>query len=249
MTAGLTAGTAADILAIGAVTAHAVMPWVLRLRRSSNGLRRYDRVTMLLALCAAAAAAAGTTPLTSASGETAPMAVTLWPHPLAAALPWGPAVALGAVAAGAALPWVAAQCSGRALRRRAARPGTGRPGRMANAAHLVGCAAAEEVLWRLACPVSLVAVGAPPALAAALSLTGFCLLHPPQTGWRSLPYLAVAALLFTAAGSLGGVMAAVFAHTAHNTVLACFTTAPRKTTSAELPVREVPRLPEPTAWD
>ncbi|MFI9821081.1 type II CAAX prenyl endopeptidase Rce1 family protein [Streptomyces sp. NPDC052013] len=239
MTSRLTPGTAADLLALGAVAAHAAVPWLLRSARSRDRLRHYDRATMLLALCAAAAVASGTAPGTA------------WPVPFTAGPPWHPAMALVAAVAGAALPWTAARCGGRVLRRRAARPGTALGSRIANAAHLAGCAAGEEMLWRLVGPLALTAVGAPPALAAAACLTGFCLLHPPNSGWRSLPYVAVAAGLFTAAAALGGLPAAILAHIAHNTVLACCTSVPRETTGAEAGATagEVPRLPAPNTWD
>ncbi|WP_432077061.1 CPBP family glutamic-type intramembrane protease [Streptomyces wuyuanensis] len=248
MTLRLTTGTAADLLAVGAVATHAAVPWLLRLGRSPNGLRRYDRATMLLALCALAAAVAGTAPPAGPPGQATPTPGTLGSPPLAAGLPWGPAVALAAAVTGAALPWAAARCGGRVLRRHTAGPGTAR-NRAVNAAHLTGCAVGEEVLWRLAGPLTLAAMGAPPVLAVALCLTGFCLLHPPQSGWRSLPYVAVAAVLFTAAAALGGVLAASLAHIAHNTVLVCCTAVPRKEVGSKGSVGEVPRLPAPTAWD
>ncbi|GFE23147.1 CPBP family intramembrane glutamic endopeptidase [Streptomyces libani] len=251
MTAALLPATAGSVLALGALAAHTAVPRLLRHLRSRNRLRRYDRATMLLALCAVLAIGAGPAAFTVPWGAAESPADAAWPVSLMAWPPWEPAILVAAVAAGVALPWAAARCTGRPLRRRHGRPRAGRRERAVEGAHLAGCALGEEILWRMAGPVALTALGIPLPPAIALCLVAFCLLHLPNSGWRSLPYVAVTAMLFTVAAATGGLPAAALAHIAHNGVLAV--AAPvrrdvrRRGTSG--PVEEIPHLPAPGGWD
>ncbi|MGA5559838.1 type II CAAX prenyl endopeptidase Rce1 family protein [Streptomyces platensis] len=251
MTASLLPATVGSTLALGALVAHAAVPWLLRHRRSRHRLRRYDRATMLLALCAALAIGTGPKAVTVPWGEAFPVNAA-WPVPPVAEPLWKPAILVVAAAAGGALPWAAARCTRRPLRRRhGGLPRAGRRERAANSAYLVGCAVGEEILWRMAGPAALTALGAPLPSAIALCLAAFCLLHVPNSGRRSLPYVALTAVLFTTAATAGGLPAAALAHIAHNTVLALAAPVRRdvRRRDTSRPVEEVPHLPAPSGWD
>jgi membrane protease YdiL (CAAX protease family) len=81
---------------------------------------------------------------------------------------------------------------------------------------IVGVATAEEILWRGLAPAAGQAVGWHPAVATTAALCGFLLLHVGHFGFRRLPYLTLAALLFTGCAQAGGLLAAAAAHAAHN---------------------------------
>jgi membrane protease YdiL (CAAX protease family) len=92
----------------------------------------------------------------------------------------------------------------------------------------VGAATAEELLWRVIAPAAGQAVGWHRAAATAAALCGFLLLHVPKFGFRRLPYLMVAGLLFTGCALAGGLLAAATAHMSHNLVIDLSATTARR---------------------
>ncbi|MGH8921154.1 MAG: CPBP family glutamic-type intramembrane protease, partial [Actinomycetes bacterium] len=126
---------------------------------------------------------------------------------------WGPLVAIAAAVVGSALPLAAGRLAGRRSGRRSG------AGPSLPPMWIVGVAAAEELLWRILAPAAWQAVGWHPVVATAAALCGFLLLHLPGFGFRRLPYLAVAGLLFTGCALAGGLLAAAAAHAAHNLVV------------------------------
>ncbi|QDH35185.1 CPBP family intramembrane glutamic endopeptidase [Porphyrobacter sp. YT40] len=71
---------------------------------------------------------------------------------------------------------------------------------------------AEEVIFRAVAIGALVAAGVPLAIAVAISLAVFVVLHRSSWGAVHLIFVAVAGALMTAAFVLGGVWAAILAH-------------------------------------
>lgn len=138
---------------------------------------------------------------------------------------WDPLVAVAAAGAGSALPLVARLLTGhRRSRRDPMLPAVSWTALL----WIVGVATAEELLWRVLAPGAGQAVGWRPAVALAAALCGFLLLHIPKFGFRRLPYLAVAGLLFTGCVLAGGLLAAAAAHVAHNLVIELGATAARR---------------------
>lgn len=105
------------------------------------------------------------------------------------------------------------------------------------------CAAAEEVLWRLAAFGTMVQAGLPVLLAGALSVAGFAVLHVPRNGWRVLSYQLLFGALLTLLAVSGGVLAAALCHGVHNIVVAATTRRRRE----HVPAGSV-RLPPSQAW-
>jgi Type II CAAX prenyl endopeptidase Rce1-like len=136
---------------------------------------------------------------------------------------WDPLVAVAAATAGAVLPLAAALLTGyRGVRRN--RHGS----LLSTVSWIVGVATAEEILWRILAPAAGQAAGWPPTVAIAAALSGFLLLHIPNFGFRRLPYLATAGLLFTGCALAGGLLAAAAAHAVHNLVIELATTTARQ---------------------
>jgi membrane protease YdiL (CAAX protease family) len=127
---------------------------------------------------------------------------------------WDPLMAMAAVVAGSAFPLVVILLTGR----RPVRRSSHKPPPPA-VLWIVGAATAEELLWRVLAPAAGQAVGWHPVVAMAAALCGFLLLHVPKFGFRRLPYLAGAGLLFTGCALVGGLLAAAAAHASHNLVI------------------------------
>jgi Type II CAAX prenyl endopeptidase Rce1-like len=177
------------------VELHLAVPSVVWRFRRFSADRVYGRLTMLLAALAAVLALVAGLPTGLVVGR------------------WDPLVAVAATVAGSALPLAAWWLTGR----RGSWPNS--PGALLPAMWIVGIATAEELLWRVLAPAAGQAVGWHPAVATAAALCGFLLLHVPGFGFRRLPYLAVAGLLFTGCALAGGLLAAAAAHAAHNLVI------------------------------
>jgi hypothetical protein len=172
------------------------------------GLARIDRVycclTVLVAALAAVTAGAARLPTGLVVGR------------------WDPLVAVLAIVAGSALPLVGMLLTGhRPVPHSSHRPPL-------PAVLWIVNAAAEELLWRVLAPAAGQAVGWHPAVATAAALCGFLLLHVPKFGFRRLPYLTVAGLLFTGCALAGGLLAAATAHMSHNLVIDLGATAARR---------------------
>lgn len=189
----MTVPAAAAVLVL--VELRLVVPSVLWRFRRSSVARVYGRLTILVAALAALSALATGLPIGLVVGR------------------WDPLVAVAAIVAGSVLPLAAGWLTGR----RAVWPGS--PGSLLPSVWIVGIATAEEVLWRVLAPAAGQAVGWHPAVATTAALCGFLLLHVGYCGFRRLPYLTVAGLLFTGCALAGGLLAAAAAHAAHNLVI------------------------------
>ncbi len=178
------------------------------------GLGRIDRVygylTLLVAVLAAGTAVVVGLPTGMVVGR------------------WDPLVAVLAAGAGLALPLVATLLNAHRPVRRSPRSPLLPASSWVALLWIVGVATAEELLWRVLAPAAGQAVGWHPAVADAAALVGFLLLHIPKFGFRRLPYLAVAGLLFTGCVLAGGLLAAAAAHVAHNLVIELSATAARR---------------------
>jgi hypothetical protein len=174
---------------------HLVVPSVVWRLRQFGMDRVYDGLTMLVAALAAV-----------------PALATGWPTGLVVGR-WDPLVAVAAAVAGWVLPLAAVRLTGRS----GSRPSGSDP--PPPAVRIVSVATAEELLWRVLAPAAGQAVGWHPAVAIAAALCGFLLVHVGHFGFRRLPYLTLAALLFTCCAQAGGLLAAAAAHAAHNLLL------------------------------
>lgn len=140
-----------------------------------------------------------------------------------------------AAALGATLPPLVWRANGMDVARRRQAP----PGISA----LPFVAAAEEILWRAAAPLLLLAAGAGPVMAAVGSAAGFLALHwYVAQGLRGMPYLAVLTLLVTLSASVAGLAAAVALHVAHNLAIALLRPVPRA------PRATAPPIPSAVSW-
>lgn len=177
------------------VELHLAVPSVAWQFRQLGIDRAYDGLTMLVAALAAVPALMTGLPTGLMVGR------------------WDPLVAVAAAVAGSMLPMAAGWLAGRRGSRSSS---VEQP---SPAARIVGAATAEEILWRVLAPAAGQAAGWHWAVATTAALGGFLLVHVRRFGFRRLPYLAVAGLLFTGCVLAGGLLAAAAAHAAHNLVI------------------------------
>lgn len=187
---------AAAVLVV--VQLHLTVPSIAWRFGLANIDRVYCRLTVLTAVLAAVTAAVVGLPTGLVVGR------------------WDPVVAVVAAAIGVAMPLTATLMM--ATGHRPIRPHSRGP-LLPTVSWIVGAATAEELLWRVLAPAAGQAVGWHPVVAMTAALCGFLLLHVPKFGFRRLPYLAVAGLLFTGCALAGGLLAAAAAHVAHNMVI------------------------------
>lgn len=186
----------------------ALTRWVVRAQRNAQGI--YDTGTMLLAAAACAWAMAGADTVAVRTG--------------------GPAMFVAAAVIGAAVPLGFHRVARRSVRW----SGPPAPGA---AGWLVGCAAGEELLWRVCAPAALGAVGASWWWAQLCAGAGFVLLHLPTVGRRGIGYQAVLTALLVAVYHYGGLPSVLACHVLHNIVVTGIRTVPA---ANPVPIHDLP---------